>query len=123
MAEALERLTVVETVMKALEELQWMHHMAAVLANFVRALVGRPQECLLMARTSVREAIGRGVRRSLAVALAMAEAHTSADLTNVEGFPEGESLEDYADLLPQYGPTVNVVAALFPLTQVLNEDL
>lgn len=75
-----------------------------------------------MARASVHEAIERGVRRGTAVALAMAEAHMSLDLTDVEGFPSRESLADYADLLPQYGPAVNVVSALVPPSQVLEED-
>lgn len=53
-----------------------------------------------MAHASVREAVERSVRRGAAVALVMAEVHTGANLTDVEGFSAGESLVDYAFLLP-----------------------
>lgn len=36
----------------------------------------------------------------MAVTLAMAEVSTDMDLTEVEGFPSGQGLADYADLLP-----------------------
>lgn len=41
----------------------------------------------------------------------------------MEGFPPGQGLEDYANLLPQYETVVNVISALVPVIQVLNEDL
>jgi hypothetical protein len=34
----------------------------------------------------------------------------------------GEGLGDYEDLLEGFEPTVNVIAALVPANQVLNED-
>jgi hypothetical protein len=43
-------------------------------------------------------------------------------LQDVEGFPMGEELGDYEDLLEGFEPVVNVVAALVPADLVLNED-
>jgi hypothetical protein len=34
----------------------------------------------------------------------------------------GEGIEDYEDLLECFEPTANIVAALVPADQVLNED-
>jgi hypothetical protein len=35
----------------------------------------------------------------------------------------GDGLRDYEDLLEGFGPAVNVITALVPMDQVLNEDL
>jgi hypothetical protein len=35
----------------------------------------------------------------------------------------GEGLGDYEDLLEGFGPAANVIPALVPVDQVLNEDL
>jgi hypothetical protein len=52
----------------------------------------------------------------------MAQAATDVELQNVEGFPTGEGLADYEDLLKGFEPAANVVAALVSADQVLNED-
>jgi hypothetical protein len=52
----------------------------------------------------------------------MAQAAIDVELQDVEGFPMGEGLGDYKDLLEGFEPAVNVVAALVPVDQVLNED-
>jgi hypothetical protein len=44
-------------------------------------------------------------------------------IQDIEGFPIGEGLGDYEDLLEGFEPAANVVAALVPADQVLNEDL
>jgi hypothetical protein len=51
-----------------------------VLANFVCALVGRREDCLLSARARIQATIERGVRRGAAVALTMAQAATDVEL-------------------------------------------
>jgi hypothetical protein len=53
----------------------------------------------------------------------MAQAATDMELQDVEGFPMGEGLGDYEDLLEGFEPAANIVAALVPMDQVLNEDL
>lgn len=53
----------------------------------------------------------------------MAEASTDVDLIGVEGFPPGQALEDYTDLLPQYEMAVNVISTIVPAIQILDEDL
>jgi hypothetical protein len=53
----------------------------------------------------------------------MAQAATDVELQDVEGFPMGEGLKDYEDLLEGFEPAANVVATLVPADQVLNEDL
>jgi hypothetical protein len=52
----------------------------------------------------------------------MAQAATDVELQDIEGFLMGEGLGDYEDLLKVFEPVVNVVAALVPADQVLNED-
>lgn len=104
---------------EALAELQSLQEVVDVLANFVHAPVGRRQERLLGACLSVRQAIEHGVRRGAAVVLAMAQVATDAELTDVEGFSPGQGLADYVDLLPDYEPAVNVVAAIVPVDQDL----
>jgi hypothetical protein len=44
------------------------------------------------------------------------------ELQDVEGFPMGEALGDYEDLLEGFAPVANVVIALVPADQILNED-
>jgi hypothetical protein len=66
--------------------------------------------------------IEHGIRRGAAVALTMAQAATDVELQDVEGFPMGVGLGDYKDLLKGFKPAANVVAALVPVDQVLNED-
>lgn len=97
--------------------------MADDLANFVHAPVGRHQDHLLGARTCVRRAIERGFRRGAAVVLAMAQMATDVEFTDMEGFLRGESLADYADLLPEYEPAVNVVATIVLADHILDEGL
>jgi hypothetical protein len=53
----------------------------------------------------------------------MAQVATDVELQDVEGFPMGEGLGDYEDLLEGFEPVANVVTALVPTDQVLNEDL
>jgi hypothetical protein len=89
----------------------------------VHASARRREERLLNARALIRAAIERGVRRGATVALTMAQAATDVELQDVEGFPMGERLGDYEDLLEGFEPAANVVAALVPADQVLNEDL
>jgi hypothetical protein len=67
-------------------------------------------------------AIERSIRRGVAVALIMAQAATDVELQDVEGFPMGEGLGDYEDLLEVFEPAANVIATLVPADQVLNED-
>jgi hypothetical protein len=52
----------------------------------------------------------------------MARAATDVELQDVEGFPIGEGLGDYEDLLEGFKIVANVAAALVPTDQVLNED-
>jgi hypothetical protein len=52
----------------------------------------------------------------------MAQAATDIELQDIEGFPLGEGLGDYEDLLEGFEPVANIVAALVPADQVLNED-
>lgn len=111
------------TCSEALAELQSLQEAADDLANFVHALMGHRQERLLSARMCVRQAIESDVRHGAAVALMMAQAATDAKLTDVEGFPPGQGLADYVDHLPDFEPAVNVVAAIIPASQILNEDL
>jgi hypothetical protein len=47
----------------------------------------------------------------------MAQAATDVELQDVEGFPMGEGLGDYEDLLQGFEPAANVVAALVPVDQ------
>jgi hypothetical protein len=94
-----------------------------VLANFVCALAGRREEHLLSVRALIRAAIERSVHRGAAVALTMAQATTDVELQDIEGFPMGEGLGDYEDLLEGFEPAANIVAALVPADKVLNEDL
>lgn len=108
---------------EALAELQSLQEVATDLADFVHAPAGQAQDCLLGVREAIRGAVERGVRHGAVVALAMAEAHTDANLTGMEGFPSGQRLEDNADLLPEYGAAVDAVLALVPAAQVLDEDL
>jgi hypothetical protein len=44
----------------------------------------------------------------------MAQAATDIELQDVEGFPMGEGLGYYEDLLKGFKPAVNVIAALVP---------
>jgi hypothetical protein len=52
----------------------------------------------------------------------MAQAATDMELQDIEGFPIGEGLGDYKDLLESFESVANVVTALVPTDQVLNED-
>jgi hypothetical protein len=52
----------------------------------------------------------------------MAQVATNVELQDVEGFPLGEGLGDYKDLLEGFKLVANVVAALVLTDQVLNED-
>jgi hypothetical protein len=72
---------------------------ANVLADFVRAPTGHQEERLLSTRALIWAAIERGVRRGATVALTMAQAATDVELRDIEGFPMGEGLGDYEDLL------------------------
>jgi hypothetical protein len=45
------------------------------------------------------------------------------ELQDDEGFPMGEGLGDYKDLLEGFEPIANAVIALVPMDQVPNEDL
>jgi hypothetical protein len=105
-----------------LAEVESLRDAADVLADFIRALAGRWEERLLNARALIRAAIECGVRRGVVVALIMAQAATDVELHDVEGFPMGEGLGDYEDLLEGFEPAANVVVALVPADQVLNED-
>jgi hypothetical protein len=80
------------------------------------------EERLLSARVLIRAAIEHGVHRGAAIALTMAQAATDVELQDVKGFPLGEGLGDYEDLLEGFELAANVVAALVPADQVLNED-
>jgi hypothetical protein len=44
------------------------------------------------------------------------------ELQDIEGFPLGEGLRDYEDHLKGFEPATNVITALVPTDQVLNED-
>jgi hypothetical protein len=105
-----------------LTEVESLRDATDVLANFVRAPAGRQEERLLSARALIRVAIECGIRQGVAVALMMAQAATDVELQDVEGFLLGEGLEDYEDLLEGFETVANVVAALVPAHQVLNED-
>jgi hypothetical protein len=52
----------------------------------------------------------------------MAQAAIDVELQDVEGFLMGEGLGDYEDLLEGIEPAANVVTAVVPTDQVLNED-
>jgi hypothetical protein len=45
----------------------------------------------------------------------MAQVATDVELQDVEGFPLGEGLRDYEDLLEGFEPAANIVAALVPM--------
>jgi hypothetical protein len=109
-------------VSKAASEVESLHGAADVLANFIRAPAGHREERLLSARALIRAAIEHGVRQGAAIALMMAQAATDVDLRDIEGFPMGEGLGDYEDLLEGFEPAANVVAVLVPTDQVLNEN-
>jgi hypothetical protein len=94
-----------------------------VLADFVRAPAGRREERLLCARAQIQAAVERGVRRGAAVAPMMAQAAIDVELQDVEGFPMGEGLGEYEDLLDGFEPAASVIDALVLVDQVLNEDL
>jgi hypothetical protein len=95
-----------------------LHSTFDILVDFVRAPAGR----LLSARALIRVEIKRGVHRGVAVVLTMAKAATDVELRDIEGFPMGEGLGEYKDLLEGFEPAANVVTALVPTDQVLNED-
>jgi hypothetical protein len=63
-----------------LAEVESLHSVADVLANFVRAPAKRREECLLSARALIRMAIERGVYRGAAIALTMAQVATDMEL-------------------------------------------
>jgi hypothetical protein len=106
-----------------LAEVESLHDATAVLADFVRAPAGCWEERLLGVRALIRTAIKRGVRRCAAVALTMAQAATDVEVQDVEGFSLWEGLRDFEDLLEGFQLAANVIAALVPVDQVLNEDL
>jgi hypothetical protein len=105
-----------------LAEVESLRDATDVLADFVCAPAGHREEHLLSARALIRAAIERGVHRGAAIVLTMAQAATDMELQDVEGFPLGEGLGDYEDLLEGFEPAANVIAALVPMDQVLNED-
>lgn len=76
-----------------------------------------------MAQAGICVVVERGVRRGTMMAMAMAEAHTHADLSGIDGFSPGESLADYAALLPGYEEMTEAILALVPVDQVLSGDL
>jgi hypothetical protein len=84
---------------------------------------GHREEHLLSGRVLIRAVIKCGVCRGAAIALMMAQAATDMDLQDVEGFPMGEGLGDYEDLLEGFEPAANVIATLVLADQVLNEDM
>jgi hypothetical protein len=106
-----------------LAEVESLHSAADVLVDFCRTLAGHREERLLSVRALIRAAIERGVHRGATVALTMAQAVTNVELQDVEGFPMGEGLGDYEDLLEGFEPAVNIDATLVPMDQVLNKDL
>jgi hypothetical protein len=53
----------------------------------------------------------------------MARAAIDVELQVVKGFPMGEGLGDYEDLLEGFEPVANIVTAMIPADQILNEDL
>jgi hypothetical protein len=93
-----------------------------VLGDFVRAPTGHREELLLCARARIQATVERDVHRGAAVAPMMAQAATNVELQDVEGFPMGEGLGEYEDLLEGFEPVASVVAALVLADQVLNED-
>jgi hypothetical protein len=99
-----------------------LHGAADILANFICAPAGYREECLLSAQALIRVAIERDVCWGAAIVLTMAQLATDVELQDVEGFHMGERLGDYEDLLEGFKPVANVVAALVPMDQVLNED-
>jgi hypothetical protein len=101
---------------------EFLHGAADVLVNFVHASVGCREELLLGSRALIRVAIECGVRRGAAVMLTMAQAATDVEFQDMKGFPMGEGLGHYEDLLKGFEPAANVVAVLVPADQVLNED-
>jgi hypothetical protein len=88
---------------------------ADVLANFVYAPAGHREERLLSGRALIQVVIERGVRRGVAVALTMAQAATDVELQDVKGFPMGEGLRDYEDLLEGFESAVNIIVPLVPV--------
>jgi hypothetical protein len=95
---------------------------ADVLANFVHAPAGRREEHLLSVWVLIQVGFERGVHRGAIFALMMAQVTTDMELQDIEGFLMGEGLGDYEDLLEGFKPAANVIAALVPADQVLNED-
>jgi hypothetical protein len=82
-----------------LTEVESLCNAADVLVDFVRASAGRQEERLLGARALIRAAIEHGIHRGVAIALMMAQAAMDVELQDIEGFPMGEGLGDYEDLL------------------------
>jgi hypothetical protein len=105
-----------------LTKVESLQSTADVLVDFVHAPAGCWEECLLSAWALIRAAIECGIHRGVAVALSMAQAATDVELQDVKGFPMGEGLGDYEDLLEGFELAVNVIATLVPTDQVLNED-
>jgi hypothetical protein len=103
-------------------EVESLHSVIDVLADFMRAPMGHREECRLSAWAQIRAAIERDIRRGVAVAVTMAQAATDMVLQDIEGFPMGEGLGDYEDLLEGFEPAVNVIAVLVHVDQVLNEE-
>jgi hypothetical protein len=97
-----------------LAEVESLRDVADVLANFVRASAGHREERLLSAQVLIRTAIEHGGRQGAAVALTMAQATTNVELQDVEGFPMGEGLGDYEDLLEGFEPVAMTLAPVMP---------
>jgi hypothetical protein len=97
-----------------LAEVESLHDTTDVLADLVQAPVGHREECLLRARALIQAIIKRGICRGTTIALMMAQAATDMELKDVEGFPMGEGLGDYEDLLEGFEPVANVIAVLVP---------
>jgi hypothetical protein len=97
-----------------LVEVESLHSAADVLANFVRAPAGRWEDHLLSARVLIRAVIELGVHRGAAIALTMAQVAIDVELQDIKGFPMGEGLGDYEDLLEGFEPAADIVATLVP---------
>lgn len=72
-----------------------------------------------MALAHIRIAVERGVRRGVTLGMAVAEAHSHADLGGITGFPISESLAGYSHLLPRYEEMADFVLGLAPADQIL----
>jgi hypothetical protein len=63
----------------------------------------------------IQVAIECGVHREVTVTLMMAQAATDVELQDIKGFPLGDGLGDYEDLLEGFKLVANVVSAFVPV--------